>query len=76
MLLRTTAWQDNEPQHSQRWRAALSPSFTSRADCIWAVGRPRAGLGLALGWLDKHMLVDPFSNMTIVAFGQTSGATR
>ena len=41
--------------------------------CLQAGGlvKPRPGMGLALGWLDKHLLVGPFSNTTISVFGQT-----
>ena len=61
-----------------RW-GALLPGETILSEApLQAAGlpRPRPGLGLALGWLDKHMIVDPRSNTTIVAFGQTLGASR
>ena len=61
-----------------RW-GALLPGETILSEApLQAAGlpRPRPGLGLALGWLDKHMIVDPRSNTTIVAFGQTLGASK
>jgi CubicO group peptidase (beta-lactamase class C family) len=61
-----------------RW-GALMPGETilSEAALLEAgLPKPRPGLGLAMGWLDKHMLVDPFSNTSIVSFGQTLGGTN
>eukprot|EP01050_Picozoa_sp_SAG11_P045493 SAG11_NODE_22720_length_401_cov_0.824503_1_plen_125_part_10 len=87
-----------------RWGALLPGETILSVAQLQAAGlpKPRPGLGLALGWLDKHMvgtatfcvsdpvskrqhlrhlqclcqIVDPFSNTTIVTFGQTLGGSR
>ncbi len=60
-----------------QWGALLPGETILSTAQLQAAGlpTPRPGLGLALGWLDKHMIVDPFSNTTIVVFGQTLGST-
>ena len=85
----TPQWGCFNPAHKQgggdvsqadggRWGALLGRETIISEAGMLAQGMPRPprGLGLALGWLDKWLVVDPRSNTTVVAMGQTFGASR
>merc|ERR1740130_1558887 len=61
-----------------QWGALLGGETVISEAAMLSAGmaQPPQGLGLALGWLDKWLVVDPRSNTTVVAFGQTLGASR